>query len=81
MVALGLTLVDPLADVEVNEPGVMARLVAPEVVQLNVLLEPEVTLVGLAVKEPMAGLLPPLALTVTVTVAVTEPAEFIAVRV
>jgi hypothetical protein len=32
-------------------PGVMARLVAPVVAQLSVLLEPEVMLVGLAVKE------------------------------
>ena len=48
-------LVEPLADVDVNVPGVMARLVAPLVAQLNPLLLPEFTLVGFAVKEVMAG--------------------------
>ena len=57
VVAVGLTLVEPLADVDVNVPGVMAMLVAPVVAQLSVLLEPEVMLVGLAVKEVMVGLL------------------------
>ena len=77
--AVGLTLVEPLADVEVNVPGVMAMLVAPFVAQLSVLLEPEAMIEGLAVKELMAGLLG--AFTVTVTVAVTEPAELVAVSV
>jgi hypothetical protein len=80
VVAVGLTLVAPLADVEVNVPGVMARLVAPLVAQLSRLLEPEVILVGLAVKELMVGL-PPAAVTVTVTVAVAEPVELVAVSV
>jgi ribose/xylose/arabinose/galactoside ABC-type transport system permease subunit len=57
VVAVGLTLVVPLADVDVNVPGVMAILVAPVVAQLSVPLEPEVILVGLAVKELMMGLL------------------------
>jgi hypothetical protein len=57
----------------------MAMLVAPLVVQLNVLLEPELMLVGLAVKELMLGLLA--AFTVTVTVDITEPALFVAVSV
>jgi hypothetical protein len=48
-------LVEPLADVEVNVPGVMVRLAAPVVVQLSVLLVPEFTLVGFAVKEVIAG--------------------------
>ena len=48
-------LVEPLADVEVNVPGVMAILVAPDAAQLNVLLVPEVTLVGSAVKEAIVG--------------------------
>ena len=55
VVAVGLTLVEPLADVEVNVPGVMAMLVAPLTDQLSVLLEPEVMLVGLAVKELIVG--------------------------
>jgi len=79
VVAVGLTLVEPLADVEVNVPGVMARLVAPVVDQLSVLLEPEVILVGMAVKELIIGLLA--VFTVTVSVDVVEPAALVAVSV
>ncbi len=77
VVAVGLTFVEPLADVDVNVPGVMARLVAPVVAQLKVLLEPEVMLVGLAVKELMVGLLA--GFTVTVSVDVVEPEALVAV--
>ena len=70
---------EPLADVDVNVPGVMAMLVAPVVAQLSVLLAPAVMLVGLALKELMVGLVA--AFTVTVTVAVVEPAAFVAVSV
>ena len=80
VVAVGLTLVEPLAAVEVKVPGVIAMLVAPLVTQLRVLLEPGVMLVGLAVKELMVGLLGG-ALTVTVAVDVTEPAPLVAVSV
>lgn len=55
MVAVGLTLVVPLAKVEVNVPGVMAMLVAPVVAQLSVLLVPEFMLVGFAAKDVIAG--------------------------
>jgi hypothetical protein len=79
VVAVGLTLVEPLADAEVNVPGVIAMPVAPVVTQLNVLLEPEFTLAGFAVKELIVGLLA--AFTVTVTVDVTDPAIFVAVSV
>jgi hypothetical protein len=79
VVAVGLTFVEPLADVEVNVPGVMARLVAPVVAQLKVLLEPEVMLVGLAVNELIVGLLMPF--TVMVSVDVVEPATLVAVSV
>ena len=79
VVAVGLTLVEPLADVDVNVPGVMAMLVAPVVAQLSVLLEPEVMLVGLAVKELIVGLLA--VFTVTVSVDVVEPAALVAVSV
>jgi len=65
--------------VDVNVPGVMARLVAPVVAQLNVLLEPEVMLVGLAVKELIAGFFTPF--TVMVSVDVVEPAVLVAVSV
>ncbi len=76
---MGLTLVEPLADVDVKVPGVMAMLVAPVVDQLSVLLEPEEMLVGLAVKELMVGLLA--AVTVTVSIDVVEPVALVAVRV
>ena len=81
MVAVGLTLVEPLADVEVKEPGEMVIVVAPEVAQLSVLLEPEVMLEGLAVKELIVGLLELFVFTVTVTVEAAEPDELIAVSV
>ena len=58
VVAVGLMLVEPVADVEVNVPGVMAILVAPVAAQLNVLLAPELMLVGFAVKEVITGLEP-----------------------
>jgi len=67
--------------VDVNVPGVMAMLVAPVVTQLNVLLEPEVTLVGLAVKELMVGVPDVLVVTVTVAVDVVEPEALVAVSV
>ena len=79
VVAVGLTIVDPLAEVDVNAPGEMARLVAPVVAQLSVLLEPTVILEGLAVKEPISGW--PAGFTVTVSVEVVEPAGFVAVSV
>jgi len=79
VVAVGLTLVEPLAEVDVNDPGVIARLVTPDVTQLSVVLDPEVTAEGLAVKELMVGL-PDLA-TATVAVEVVDPEVLVAVRV
>jgi hypothetical protein len=55
VVAVGITLVEPLSDVDVNVPGVIATLVAPVADQLSVLLEPELMLVGLAAKDVIAG--------------------------
>jgi hypothetical protein len=81
VVAVGLTPVEPLAEVEAKEPGVMPILVAPEVIQLSVLLEPEVMLEGLAMNELIVGLLELLVFTVTVTVEVAEPDELVAVSV
>lgn len=78
VVAVGLTLVEPVAEDEVKVPGVMAMEVAPEVDQFSVLLEPELMLVGAAVKELIVGLVG-FAVTVTVVVEVTEPAELVAV--
>src|SRR5580704_1409988 len=79
VVAVGLTLVEPLADVDVKVPGVMAMLVASVVAQPSVLVEPDVTLVGLAVKELMVGLLG--LVTVTLSVAAVEPTALVAVSV
>lgn len=79
VVAVGLTLVEPLAAVEVNIPGVIPILVAPLVAQLNLLLAPEVILEGLAVKELIVGV--PVVFTVTVTVDVAEPVALVAVSV
>ena len=72
-------MVEPLADVDVKLPGVMAMLVAPVVAQLSVLLEPAVMPVGLAVKEPITGL--PVVFTAMVSVDVVEPAALVAVSV
>ena len=72
-------MVDPLADVDVNVPGVMAILLAPIVAQLSVLLNPDAILAGLAVNELIVGLAA--AVTVTVSVDVLEPAAFVAVSV
>jgi hypothetical protein len=79
VVAVGLTLVEPLANVDVKVPGVMAIALAPVVDQLSVLAAPEVILAGLAVKETMIGLF--VDVSVTVTVDVAEPAAFAAVNV
>lgn len=79
VVAFGLTLVDPLDESDVNVPGVMEMLVAPLVDHLKVLTAPKLMLLGVTVKEPTVGFLTPI--TVTVTVAVVEPTELVAVRV
>jgi hypothetical protein len=66
--------------VDVKVPGVMAMFVAPVVTQLSVLLEPELILAGLAVNALIVGLLAA-TVTVTVVVAVVEPAALVAVNV
>ena len=58
MVDVGLTLVEPLAELDVNVPGVIAMVVAPLVTQFSVLLAPELIPVGFAVKEVIAGFVP-----------------------
>lgn len=55
VVTVGLTLVEPLAEVDVNVPGVMEMLAAPLVDQLSVLLESEFMLSGRAVNELIVG--------------------------
>jgi hypothetical protein len=64
----------------VNVPGVIAILAAPVVVQLSVLLEPELMLAGLALNEVIVGLAD-VAVTVTVAVDVVEPVALAAVSV
>jgi hypothetical protein len=56
---VGLTLVEPPANVDVNVPGVIAILVAPLVAQLSVVLVPEFMVAGLAPNDEMAGTEPP----------------------
>lgn len=82
MVADGLKLVEPLADVEVNVPGVMARLAAPVVIQLRVLLEPEEIVAGLAANELIVGTdpLPEDALDEVVKPQPASPAQTIRIR-
>jgi len=58
VVAVGLMLMEPLADVDVKVPGLIATPVAPATSQLSVLLEPEFMLVGFAVKEVIVGAAP-----------------------
>ena len=55
VVAVGLTFVEPLADAEVNVPGVMAMPVAPDDAQLSVLLVPELMLIGSTLNEEIVG--------------------------
>jgi hypothetical protein len=78
VVADGLTVTAPFALVDVYVPGVMPIFVAPEVTQLSVLDWPELMLVGLAENELIVGAVA--AVSVTVAVAVAEPAAFVAVR-
>ena len=75
MVTVGLTLVDPLADVDVNVPGVIPILVAPVVTHLNVVPAPELMVVGLAANELIMGFVT--AVTVTVRLAVARPKAFV----
>ena len=58
VVAVGFTLIDPVPRVDVNVPGVIATLVTPVAVQLNVLLVPALTLVGFAANAVIVGIEP-----------------------
>jgi hypothetical protein len=78
---VGLTLVEPVADVDVKLPGAIAILVAPLVTQFNVLLEPEAMLVGLAANEATVGAPGVVTLTVTVAIEVADPEALVAVSV
>jgi hypothetical protein len=56
VVAVGLTLVEPLAADELNEPGAIEMVVAPLVAQCKVLVVPALTLVGFAANDEMEGM-------------------------
>ena len=58
VVAVGLTFVEPLADAEVNVPGVMAMPAAPDTAQPSALLVPEPMLGGSAVNDEIVGTAP-----------------------
>jgi hypothetical protein len=72
VVVVGLTLVDPVATVELNVPGEIEIVVAPLVIQFSVLLVPVVTLVGLAAKDVIEGAAP-VPLVFVVVEAVPQP--------
>jgi hypothetical protein len=55
VVAVGLSVIEPVAEDDEKSPGVTVTLVAPEVVQFNVVLVPAVMLAGLAENDAMAG--------------------------
>ena len=55
VVAAGLTTIDAFADAETELPGEMVTLVAPDVVQLRVVLPPTVIAAGLAANEMTVG--------------------------
>jgi hypothetical protein len=79
VVVSGLTFTVPLAEVDARFPGAMLSVVAPDVVQLSVLIPPSVMLVGLAVNELIVGKLG--WVTVTVTIDVAVPVVFVAVSI
>jgi hypothetical protein len=68
--------------VDVNVPGVIAMLVAPDVAQLRALPEPELMPAGLAVNELIVGFGGFDSVVTTIVVfAVVEPAAFVAFSV
>jgi hypothetical protein len=79
VVVSGLTFTVPVAEVDARFPGAILSVVAPDVVQLSVLMPPSVMLVGIAVNELIVGRLG--WVTVTTAVAVTVPEVFVAVSV
>jgi hypothetical protein len=54
-VTVGLTLVEPLADEELNPMGDIEIVAAPLVAQLNMLFAPELKPVGFATKDAIEG--------------------------
>lgn len=56
MVALGVTVVEPFAIVDVKPPGLMPMLVAPLALQLSMLLAPALMADGVASNELIVGI-------------------------
>jgi hypothetical protein len=79
VVAVGLTFIDPVSELEENPPGLIEMLVVLVVAQLSVLLEPSRILGGLALNELIIGFSG--AVTITFSVFATVPALFLALRV
>ena len=74
-------LAEPLLEVDVNVPGVIATMVAPDVTQLRVLPDPELMPAGLAVNELIVGFGGfDSAVTTIVVFAVVEASAFAAFR-
>jgi len=79
VVAVGLTLTDPIAEPDEKPPGLMAMLVASVVSQASVLLVPSRIFGGLALNEWIIGFCG--TVTITFAVFVTVPALFVALSV
>lgn len=62
---------------DVNVPGVIAMLVAPVVVQLSVLLEPDLMLAELAVKDAIVGAEPVSGMVVVGSGLLVEPPQLV----
>ena len=59
---VGLTIVEPVCDVDVNPPGLISTRAAPVVDQLSVVLSPGTVCAGLASNEAISGFLSPVGL-------------------
>jgi hypothetical protein len=75
VVAVGLTVVEPLADEELKLPGEIEIAVAPLVAQLRVAFAPEFMLVGFAAKEVTEGTEPEFDGEFGVLVVLPQPAR------
>jgi hypothetical protein len=75
VVAVGLTMVEPLADDELKLPGEIEIVVAPLVTQLSVAFAPEFMLAGFAAKEVTDGTEPEFDVEFGALVVLPQPAN------
>jgi hypothetical protein len=75
VVAVGLTVAEPLADDELKLPGEIEIVVAPLVTQLSVALAPEFMLAGFAAKEVTDGTEPEFNVEFGALVVLPQPAR------